>query len=153
VEYKSTLVVRALNRQAYAKRLPQAVMLVHLYGQIANLDPILETCDRDEVSLIEDAAETLGATYSGLSTSTPFILNRQACDRTSMCVTLNQARIEARPVWKPLHLQPSFAGCEYIGGEVAQMLFERGLCLPSGSSLTPNELNYVIDCFTRQCAT
>jgi dTDP-4-amino-4,6-dideoxygalactose transaminase len=65
VEYKSTLVVRALNRQAYAKRRPQAVMLVHLYVQIADLDPILETCDRDEVSLIEDAAETLGATYSG----------------------------------------------------------------------------------------
>jgi dTDP-4-amino-4,6-dideoxygalactose transaminase len=43
--------------------------------------------------------------------------------------------IEARPVWKPMHLQPVFQGARVIGGGVAQQLFERGLCLPSGSSL------------------
>lgn len=51
--------------------------------------------------------------------------------------------IEARPVWKPMHLQPVFAGCRVRGGEVAASLFERGLCLPSGSSLTDAELERV----------
>jgi dTDP-4-amino-4,6-dideoxygalactose transaminase len=68
------------------------------------------------------------------------------------CVTIDPARfgatredvrkhlealeIEARPVWKPMHLQPVFSGCRFRGGAVAAELFERGLCLPSGSSLT-----------------
>lgn len=46
------------------------------------------------------------------------------------------ANIEARPVWKPLHLQPVFKGCKVYGGEVATALFERGICLPSGTGLT-----------------
>jgi dTDP-4-amino-4,6-dideoxygalactose transaminase len=44
--------------------------------------------------------------------------------------------VESRPVWKPMHLQPIFAACRKRGGEVAERLFERGLCLPSGSNLT-----------------
>jgi dTDP-4-amino-4,6-dideoxygalactose transaminase len=44
--------------------------------------------------------------------------------------------IEARPVWKPMHLQPVFQGCRTIGGAVAEALFRDGICLPSGSSLT-----------------
>lgn len=51
--------------------------------------------------------------------------------------------IEARPVWKPMHLQPVFAGCRSVGGDVAASLFERGLCLPSGSSLTDADLERV----------
>jgi pyridoxal phosphate-dependent aminotransferase EpsN len=47
--------------------------------------------------------------------------------------------IESRPVWKPMHLQPIFAGCRKRGGAVAERLFERGLCLPSGSNLTDGE--------------
>ncbi len=43
--------------------------------------------------------------------------------------------IEARPVWKPMHLQPVFAGARAVGGRVAARLFERGLCLPSGAGL------------------
>ena len=54
------------------------------------------------------------------------------------------ANIEARPIWKPLHLQPVFAGCAYRGGTIAADLFERGLCLPSGSAMTPDDLNRVI---------
>ena len=53
--------------------------------------------------------------------------------------------IEARPVWKPLHLQPAFAGAEVFRGEVAETLFRDGLCLPSGSSLTPADQARVID--------
>ncbi|OBP63912.1 pyridoxal phosphate-dependent aminotransferase [Riemerella anatipestifer] len=44
--------------------------------------------------------------------------------------------IESRPLWKPMHLQPVFADAPYYGGQVAEQLFENGLCLPSGSNLT-----------------
>jgi dTDP-4-amino-4,6-dideoxygalactose transaminase len=53
--------------------------------------------------------------------------------------------IEARPVWKPLHLQPSFAGAPVLRGEVAARLFRDGLCLPSGSGLTRRDQERVID--------
>ena len=52
--------------------------------------------------------------------------------------------IEARPVWKPLHLQPFFVDCPYYGADVAETLFEEGLCLPSGTSLTTEELSAII---------
>jgi dTDP-4-amino-4,6-dideoxygalactose transaminase len=52
--------------------------------------------------------------------------------------------IEARPVWKPMHLQPAFAGCRVRGGQVAADLFARGLCLPSGSSLTSAQREFVV---------
>ncbi|MDC7995354.1 DegT/DnrJ/EryC1/StrS family aminotransferase [Altibacter sp. HG106] len=47
--------------------------------------------------------------------------------------------IEARPLWKPMHLQPLYENAPYYGGTVAQTLFENGLCLPSGSNLTDTE--------------
>ncbi|MBZ0232807.1 MAG: aminotransferase class I/II-fold pyridoxal phosphate-dependent enzyme [Deltaproteobacteria bacterium] len=53
--------------------------------------------------------------------------------------------IEGRPVWKPLHLQPVFRDCRAIGGEVSERLFDHGICLPSGSSLTPDEQSRVIE--------
>jgi pyridoxal phosphate-dependent aminotransferase EpsN len=53
---------------------------------------------------------------------------------------LEAENIEARPAWKPLHLQPVFAGCRCRGGDVARDLFERGLCLPSGSAMTAADL-------------
>jgi dTDP-4-amino-4,6-dideoxygalactose transaminase len=56
--------------------------------------------------------------------------------REDVRLTLEAEDIEARPVWKPMHLQPVFDGCRVIGGPVSERLFELGLCLPSGSSLT-----------------
>jgi len=53
--------------------------------------------------------------------------------------------IEARPVWKPMHLQPIFSGCSMRGGDVAERLFRDGLCLPSGSSLTEADLDRVVE--------
>jgi dTDP-4-amino-4,6-dideoxygalactose transaminase len=47
--------------------------------------------------------------------------------------------IESRPLWKPMHLQPIFAGYPYYGKKVAETLFENGLCLPSGSNLTDDD--------------
>ena len=58
---------------------------------------------------------------------------------------LERADIEARPVWKPMHMQPVFADARAIGGGVAQQLFETGICLPSGSALTDADRQRVID--------
>jgi FlaA1/EpsC-like NDP-sugar epimerase/dTDP-4-amino-4,6-dideoxygalactose transaminase len=57
---------------------------------------------------------------------------------------LETENIEARPVWKPLHLQPVFAGCETVGGAVSERLFSQGLCLPSGSAMTEDDVQRVI---------
>jgi dTDP-4-amino-4,6-dideoxygalactose transaminase len=58
---------------------------------------------------------------------------------------LDKVEIEARPVWKPMHLQPVFAGARTIGGAVAESLFARGICLPSGSNLTTVDRARVVD--------
>ncbi len=70
-------------------------------------------------------------------------------NREQVRLALAQEQIEARPVWKPLHLQPVFAAYECIGGKVAEDLFEHGLCLPSGSNLTTEDLERVIQAITK----
>ena len=57
---------------------------------------------------------------------------------------LETRNIESRPLWKPLHLQPLFAGAPMYGGEVSEDLFARGLCLPSGTALTDDDLRRVL---------
>lgn len=66
-------------------------------------------------------------------------------DREAVRLALEAENIEARPVWKPMHLQPVFADCECFGGQVSAELFEYGLCLPSGSSLTEAEQMRVVE--------
>jgi pyridoxal phosphate-dependent aminotransferase EpsN len=255
-----------LHARARRGALPRAVIVVHLYGQSADIDPILDVCTRYDVPLIEDAAEALGASYKGrapgtlgragiysfngnkiittsnggmLASSDEVLiaharkLATQARDpaphyehseigynyrlsnvlaaigrgqlevleqRVAMrrrifdsyvqalsdlpgiefmpeaqwgrhsrwltCITIDPARfgtdreavrlaleaenIEARPVWKPMHLQPIFKDCRRLGGSVAEDLFARGLCLPSGSSLSPADLQYITEVI-RQC--
>ncbi|MBF5026938.1 DegT/DnrJ/EryC1/StrS family aminotransferase [Planobacterium oryzisoli] len=56
--------------------------------------------------------------------------------RDDLRLALEAENIESRPLWKPMHLQPVFADCPYYGGAVAEDLFNRGLCLPSGSNLS-----------------
>jgi pyridoxal phosphate-dependent aminotransferase EpsN len=53
-------------------------------------------------------------------------------------------RIESRPIWKPMHLQPVFRGAATEGGDVAEDLFDRGLCLPSGSELTEPMIDRIV---------
>ena len=62
----------------------------------------------------------------------------------SLCHHLAERNIEARPLWKPMHLQPVFASAEAIGGSVAEEMFRRGICLPSGSSLGDDDQDRVI---------
>jgi pyridoxal phosphate-dependent aminotransferase EpsN len=251
----------ALRERAAAGRLPKAVIVVDLYGQSADMQPILESCDRYGIPVLEDAAEALGATYRGRPAGTSgrisvfsfngnkiittagggmlvssdaalvekarflatqardpgiayehsqtgynyrmsnvlagigrgqlevlhervgqrraifesyarafanvsglepmpeadfgtsnrwlscFLVNEQdfGCSRDELIGYLDRAGVETRPVWKPMHLQKLFQSCSCYGGEVAADLFRRGICLPSSSSLTPEEVGYVIE--------
>lgn len=259
------LLMEELRDCASRGRLPKAVIVVDLYGQSADYDPIMKACSEYDIPVIEDAAEALGATYkdkvvggfgklglfsfngnkiittSGggmLVSHTESLIKRgrflasQARDpaphyqhsnlgynyrmsnvlaaigrgqlrvlsdrvrsrrgnfayykeslgnlpglefmpeapygipthwltcitidpdefgatREDVRLALEAANIEARPVWKPLHMQPVFARCRVRGGTVAQDIFERGLCLPSGSGLTEQDLSRIIDIVQR----
>lgn len=68
-------------------------------------------------------------------------------DRETVRLAMEAQNIEARPLWKPMHLQPVFSGCERVGGTVAEGLFDRGLCLPSGSNMSEAELERVVAVF------
>lgn len=59
--------------------------------------------------------------------------------REALRLAFEKENIETRPLWKPMHLQPVFKDCMYFGNSVAEDLFERGLCLPSGSNLTTSD--------------
>jgi pyridoxal phosphate-dependent aminotransferase EpsN len=258
-----SLLAEELTKRARANRLPKAVLVVDLFGQCADYDPILKVCNRYGVPVIEDAAESLGATYRGRAAGTfgligCFSFNGNkiitasgggmlVSDRTELCrrarFLATQARdpaphyehsqigynyrlsnllaavargqlellatrveqrranfefyrqalgdlpgvnfmpeppgsrstrwltcvtidpdafgadrdailrafaaenIEARPTWKPMHLQPAYAHCRFRGGNVAEDLFARGLCLPSGSNLTPGDRLRVVEAF------
>jgi pyridoxal phosphate-dependent aminotransferase EpsN len=245
------LLAEALDAAAKLDKLPKAVIVVDIYGQCADYEPIAAACRKHGVWLIEDAAEALGATYRGRSAGSfgdlavfsfngnkiittsgggmlvgqrkewidrarylatqarspsrhyeheavgfnyrmsnllaavgraqladlerrvdarratnayyrrtlggapgwSFMPEADACRSTFWltCATIDPAQtaddrdvvidrlaaadIEARPVWKPMHLQPVFQGARVIGGGVSELLFRTGVCLPSGSRL------------------
>ena len=291
------LLAEAVEDRIKRGRKPKAVILVHLYGQSADLDPIAATCAQHGIPLIEDAAEALGAVYYGskplsvngsvlmagrtndpqpktnnsphraiapgsvglcgvhsfngnkiittsgggmLTSSDPKLIEKarfwatqardpaphyqhsevgfnyrmsnvlaaigrgqlrvlvdrvnarrrncafyeqafkdlpgvafmpeadfNRCTRWLTCITIDpkaagmdrekvrlalaEENIEARPVWKPMHLQPIFKDCAVYGGAVAERLFENGLCLPSGSNLTEPDLQRVAEVVRRCC--
>jgi dTDP-4-amino-4,6-dideoxygalactose transaminase len=64
--------------------------------------------------------------------------------REDIRLALDAENIESRPLWKPMHLQPVFANAPFYGDGTAEKLFEIGLCLPSGSNLSQEDLNRVI---------
>jgi pyridoxal phosphate-dependent aminotransferase EpsN len=65
--------------------------------------------------------------------------------RDQLIARLDAANIESRPVWKPMHLQALYARSKCYGGQVAEDLFRRGICLPSSSSLSLEDQLYVIN--------
>ena len=62
---------------------------------------------------------------------------------------LEKENIESRPLWKPMHLQPFYANCDYIGQGVSDTLFENGLCLPSDTKMTDDDLARVVKTIRR----
>jgi len=66
--------------------------------------------------------------------------------REDLRLKMEAENIETRPLWKPMHLQPVFAGTPFYGNGTSEKLFEQGLCLPSGSSLTDEDVQRVIEC-------
>lgn len=261
------LLVETLRARVRAGRPPKAVVLVHLYGQSADIAPIAEACEHEGVALIEDAAEALGATYHERAPGTfgrlgafsfngnkiittsgggmlvsddpdliahavklatqardpaPYYQHTEigynyrlsnilaaigrgqirvledrvqarrrnfdyyvehladlpgigfmpeapwgrhtrwlscitidpdafGADREAVRLALDAVDIEARPVWKPMHLQPIFAEYDCVGGAVAEELFSQGLCLPSGSNLTDDDLARTVEGVRRAC--
>ena len=65
--------------------------------------------------------------------------------RETLRLAMEAQNIECRPLWKPMHLQPIFEQYPYYGGTVSEILFNDGLCLPSGSNLTDAERNRITD--------
>lgn len=64
--------------------------------------------------------------------------------REDLRLKMEEENIETRPLWKPMHLQPVFADASYYGDGTAEKLFNDGLCLPSGSSLTDEDIHRVV---------
>ena len=76
-----------------------------------------------------------------------FLIDEQefGASRDSLIRRLEDANIESRPVWKPMHLQPLYSECERFGGSVAEELHARGICLPSSSSLAEEDQLRVVN--------
>jgi len=95
------------------------------------------------VSLMEEPA----GYYSNRWLSTLLIDPEKSNGVTRELVAAELAieNIESRPLWKPMHLQPVFKGTAFYGNGVSEQLFEKGLCLPSGSNLSTEDLQRVVD--------
>lgn len=129
---------------------------------------VLAALGRAQLSMLPERVEArrrIRATYRELLADTPGITfmpeattgegnawltcivvdaDRFGADREQIRVALEAEDIEARPLWKPMHLQPVFAGHDVYGGDVSAALFERGLCLPSGSALTESDQERIV---------
>ncbi|WMM24332.1 DegT/DnrJ/EryC1/StrS family aminotransferase [Tissierella sp. MB52-C2] len=236
----------------------KAVIVVHLYGLSADMDKIVELCEKYDVTLIEDAAESLGTTYKGKHTGTfgdygifSFngnkiittsgggmlvsndedkiakvrfwstqardqarhyqhselgynyrmsnivagigrgqlkVLNQRVAKKRYIfeyykielgdlegiefmpinewnnpncwlsCIILSgkvrpldvmealeKENIESRPIWKPMHMQPFFEKYDFVGEDMAESLFENGVCLPSDTKMSDEDLSNVVN--------
>jgi dTDP-4-amino-4,6-dideoxygalactose transaminase len=74
------------------------------------------------------------------------ILFKKELDTEALCLELDKLGIEARPLWKPMHLQPVFKDAPaYVNG-VSEALFKTGICLPSGPYVSDDDVRYIVDC-------
>lgn len=261
------LLAEELEAGSRKGKMPKAVLVVDIYGQCADYDPIIGVCKKHEIPIIEDAAEALGATYKGISAGKFGVMGifsfngnkivttsgggmlvsdnkgyierarflstqardpaphyqhshigynyclsnllaavgrgqfekldekvarrrainefyrkalgelpgiqfmpevsygRSNCWLTVILITpgnfgadmetvrlaLEAENIESRPIWKPMHLQPVFKDCRIVGGAVSQDFFQRGLCLPSGTQMTEEDLGRIVKVIRKSC--
>ena len=104
--------------------------------------------DQDGISL---PSEPTPGSFSNRWLTTVLVDPERAGGLTAerLRLALGDANIEARPLWKPMHLQPVFAGAPYFGENVSEGLFDRGLCLPSGSNLREGDFERIFDVLSR----
>ena len=108
----------------------------HIYNYYRkNLSPI------PFISFVEDVEEF----YSNRWLTTILISDNSEINREDIRLELLKNNIESRPLWKPMHLQPVFNSYDLFNNGVSEDLFNRGLCLPSGSNMNENDLNRVIN--------
>ncbi len=77
---------------------------------------------------------------------------KKAVDVEAICKVLDQAGIEARPLWKPMHKQPVYKDAPaYVNG-VSEALFKVGMCLPSGPYVSDEDVKYIVECIKKAIA-
>ena len=102
----------------------------------------------DELVVIQDNPDEQFDSNFWLTT----VLFRQQVDVEDLCRNLDQAQIEARPLWKPMHLQPVFKDAPaYVNG-ISEGLFKTGICLPSGPYVSDDDVKYIVDCIKEAIA-
>jgi pyridoxal phosphate-dependent aminotransferase EpsN len=128
-------------------------------GQLASLDQKVEARRRNFEYYARHLGPLPGITFMpepahGRSTRWLTCLtidpDRFGATREDVRLALEARNIEARPVWKPMHLQPVFADCRFVGSGVSDRLFANGLCLPSGSAMTECDLERTVE-VVRSC--
>ena len=101
---------------------------------------------KNELSMIKEITflEELEPSFSNYWLTTILLDKNSTIDREQLRLHLEKDNIESRPLWKPMHLQPVFKDCRsYVNG-VSEDLFNRGLCLPSGTAMTTEDLKRIV---------
>ena len=101
-----------------------------------------ELAEIDGLSVQQNPSTDFNSTFW---LSTVIIDPKTGKDPESLRQFMLDAGVETRRLWRPMHMQPVFADAPYYGGTTCETLFDRGLCLPSGSGLKEEELRYVAD--------
>ena len=83
--------------------------------------------------------------FSNYWLTTIFLDKTSAIDREELRLHLEKDNIESRPLWKPMHLQPIFKNCKSYVNNVSEDLFNRGLCLPSGTNMSKKDMKKVVN--------
>jgi len=96
----------------------------------------------DGIDFIKELDDTFSNRWLTCMTINPTKFNGKT--REDIRLALEEENIEARPLWKPMHLQPVFADCPAYTNGVSESLFNDGLCIPSGSNLTTADLERVV---------
>ena len=101
---------------------------------------------KNELSMIKEITflEELEPSFSNYWLTTILLYKNSTIDREQLRLHLEKDNIESRPLWKPMHLQPVFKDCKsYVNG-ISEDLFNRGLCLPSGTNMTTEDLKRIV---------
>ena len=83
--------------------------------------------------------------FSNYWITTIFLDKKSTIDREELRLHMEKDNIESRPLWKPMHLQPIFRYCKSYVNNVSEDLYNRGLCLPSGTNMSKKELERVVN--------